>query len=289
MAKPLRWLSRLYLAGFVALALGSAWHGDFFLFYCLAGGLTLGWVLRPILLKRALVASLGAWRVHPASPDEFPRLDRERVELLARELEALGFQKRGTFANGHKNPAFSLLLEHPTEGAIAEVSQVFVLKRALPVMCAVFSYWGDAGSLQRFAARLAPDEVAAPLSSPEGTAPRLPERVIGEEELPVWNYGTHDRPTNVYWKVLRHPRVLGTRLPPGTAPAELWRVHLERRAVLNKRIPAPRVEGDLVQVTHAHTQVITQLWRALARRAALWRFYARAQSASSEFLGEFGP
>ena len=267
MVKSFVWLNRLYLAGIIVFAAWRAWQGDFFIALSVLVGLVIGFCARPFILKRALLNSLARWDARPASIEEFPRLDRERVERLQREWEALGFEACGVFAGGNNNPAFSLLLRHPTEGAIAEVSQVFLLKRALPVVCGAFSYWGDARAIEELAAELSREEGGlAPLSSPQNTAP-LRERVIGEDELKVWSYATHNRASNAYWKVLRHPRVLGTRLPPNTHPAELWRVHLERRAHLDERIPAPRIENDLVRVMQTHAVVLTQLWRFRVRRA----------------------
>lgn len=286
MVKPIVWLRRLYLVGLIAFALWSARHGDFFIFGSLVFGLALGWILRPFIFKRALLNSLHHWTTRPSSLGEFPRLDRARVELFSQQWQDLGFELCGAFAVGFKNPAFSLLLRHPTEGAIAEISQVFALKTALPVKCAVLSFWGDARDLERLSSDLEREQNTSPLSSPEG-ASRQPERVVGEDELLVWSYATHNRAPNGYWKVLRYSRVLGTRLAPDTSPAELWRVHLERRAFLDERIPAPRIEDDLVRVLQSHAVVLTQLWRTRCRRTPFWRFLARAQRAPPEFLGEF--
>ena len=288
MAKGILWFSRVYIVCGVLFAFWRAAQGDFLLLAFVIMATPIAVVARAFIVKRVLVAALLPSHFQPASPGEFPLLDRAKMDELTRLWEELGFVSHGEFRGFGKTPPFFRLLAHPTEGALVEISQIFLLKRAFPVASGAFSYWGEAAPALSLADEIiAAQTAAAPLSSPDSRSPAR-EIEVKETDLSVWSYGTHTRAPNGFARLLSHPRVLGTRLPPETAPAEVWRVHLERRTILSARIPAPRLEHDLIAVLQSHAVVYSAITRARLRRTAIGKFVILRKPAATESLGEFG-
>lgn len=68
----------------------------------------------------------------------------------------------------------------------------------------------------------------------------------------------------------------------------MWRIHLERRTTLSARIPASRLEHDLIPILQAHAIVYSAITRARLRRSSFAQFVILRKPTAREFLGEFG-
>ncbi len=219
---------------------------------------------------------LSAFQLHylqNARAEEFPDLDTAQLAQLTRTWEELGFVFAGDTSAGTlgvgTGAAFSRSFEHPTEGAVAEITQQFAPLKTLPFTSSVMSCWGERAPV--FEAARALERNFAPLASPSDSSTSGAPDV---EESNLWVLITHNRPPNKFWPLLRRRRIASLRLPPGTAPEVLWPAHLERRAEVEARLQQPHLRGELAPLGEAHGQLIRAHLLQRMRRTPAWKFGA---------------
>ncbi len=270
----------LYLVGFVAWGISGALSGDrlapLTLLLALPGGLLLGAISTCLHFKRAFVDFYAPNTRHPARPGEFPALQVAELEQLTREWEQLGFvlcRDQALIAGTGMGTVFSRSFEHPTQGAVAAVTQQITPLKTLPWMATVSTCWGEREPVFR-AARSVEDKVA-PLA--------LPTHVSSNEVAPdlqetLWIFMTHTHAPNKFWRLMRQKRLMSERLAPASSPQELWHAHQERRALLESRLKELHLTGELLPLLDAHGLVLSaRLWRGLKRTPA-WKFGLAAAS-----------
>jgi hypothetical protein len=200
------WLLRfpfMFLGTLISLAL-NPWG-----LLLVALGMGQGWSLArrgtpvPADLKDRMLGGLPeTLEFGQAYPDQFPHLDRARLQEWTEALQELGFRWVSDFRPSNMPEgapaAMARLFIHDEERCYAEVGQVFPL-RALPppLQCSIFSVVGTA-----------PDN--------------------------AWRLATNTVPPDGAAYLLRRPWSFWTR-HPDMAPGDLFRTHLARRAGLQQR------------------------------------------------------
>lgn len=262
----------LYLLGFCAWSISLSLRGDQSALPTLGAFLVLGAfalaVSSCLHLKKLFVA---AYRPNPsrgARPDEFSRLERDGLEQLTREWEALGFEQRGDHASGEDRrvgAVFSRRFEHPGEGAVVEIAQHLAPLRTMPWTSSATSFWGQHEPVLA-AARTLESTGVPPLSAP------VTSDEPSDVESRLWVFVTHNRAPNRFWVLLRQSRLLSLRLEPGASPEAIWRAHRERRALIEARLGEPHLRGDLMALLEAHAVVLRASSLRRLSRTPAWKF-----------------
>ena len=244
-------------------------------------GGALGLVGMSFRLKQIFLRSFAPQSLRAGSPAEFPDLDRAELERLTHAWQQLGFEPRGDRAgnmdNARGGQTFSRSFEHPAQGAVAEISQIFLPTQVVPFSSSVASFWGERAPVLQRAQQLraaAPAPLAAPLAPT--AAPALPD------EMELWMLVTHNRAPNKFWVLMRQRRLLARRLPREATPEALWQAHQQQRADVGARLQLPHLRGDLEALLEAHGVVLSAQLRARLARTPAWKFgvarLSRAQS-----------
>ncbi len=245
-------------------------------------GGALGFVALSFRLKRVFLQFFAPGSLRAGSADEFPQLDRAVWERVTGEWRELGFEPSVDRAVNAENPAFgqtfSRTLEHPAQGALAEISQQFTPGSVGPLTLSVVSFWGERAPIFQMAAQLqelqrAQAATIAPLAAPDGArwdvagvSPALPD------ETELWLLMTHNRAPNKFWSLLRHKRFVSRRVRGEVTPRELWQLHLEQRALVEARLRLPHEVGELEPLIEAHSVVLSAQLRRRLRRVPAWKF-----------------
>ncbi|BCM91399.1 hypothetical protein IAD21_03271 [Abditibacteriota bacterium] len=288
----------LYLLWFVFLSVRLALQGEFFLLSVLPFFIGFFVVFYCVNLKRVLMAAFSfSFNHRPASPDEFALLDLPELERLTGEWEALGFVRRGDFgwysANTRLGTSFSRLFEHQSEGAIVEVLQQFTPLKTLPFTSLIESFWGERDGVLRQAHELERATTArAPLAAPTPTTPAPQAEETSAEDFAMWALVTHNRASNRYFPLLRHPRILGARLDANTSTGQMWQLHQERSALVEARLGQTTLRGDLSTLIHAFTRIINESSARRVRATPAWklaRLSLNRKPAPPIYDGELSP
>ena len=284
---------RLRLAFFAVYIIGFTWWlsttglgntGESLIYVgvaILVGGF-IGQIAFGFRVKQILTRSFAPGNVRAGNVAEFPLLGLDELERLTLAWRDLGFEVRGDYAGNMENPragqTFSRVFEHPSQGAIAEVSQMFTPTQIVPFSASVLSFWGEREALLQSAAQLRALTAPAPLAAPTRTSDAAPPAPAME----IWALATHNRAPNKFWPLMRQARVVSRRLPRDATPKTLWQSHLETRADVEARLHQAPVCGDLEPWLDAYNRVVSariceQLSRTPAWKFALARF-SRAQA-----------
>ena len=251
-------------------------------------GAALGFVVLSFRLKRAFLRLFAPGSLRIASIESFPHLDKTELERLTQSWQKLGFEpgvdRGGNMDNPKYGQTFSRVLEHPVQGAVAEISQLFSPTKAGPITLSVVSFWGArapifqmAGQIERAAANaINTPPLSAPVAPLEDEPPELPD------EIEMWLLTTHNRAPNKFWQLMRRKRLLSRRLTGDVTPETLWRAHLEQRAKVAVRLNSPHETGALEALLEAHGQVLSAQLHAHLKRTPAWKFgLARFSPAAS--------
>ena len=257
-------------------------------------GAALGFVVSCFRLKSAFVRAFSSGSLREGTPDEFPLLDKTQLERLTLAWESLGFERRdfaGNMDNPRGAPTFSRTFAHPTQNAVADISQSFSPAKVLPFTASVTSFWGERAAVIEAATRLQPVAGAPPLAAPVGeTKAELPPELASEMQL--WMLVTHNRLPNKFWSLMRQRRLISRRLERGATPETLWQAHLQGRAEVEARLNQPHLSGDLEPLLAAYSAVLSAQIHARLRRTPAWKFgVARFSLAKSpaRYDGELPP
>lgn len=236
-------------------------------------GLAIILVMYPIRVKQMLLTIFSSYDHRSGTPDQFPNLDLPELERLTAEWELLGFVQRGDSEGYSANPKlgnwFSRVFENEGEGAIVEVMQQFTPTKALPLSSSVVSLWGQSNQVQSDRLELeSRAEAIPPIASPLPPSAQAPKPI--SDHLNFLSSSTHNRSPNRYFRVMRHPRVLGARLEPTLSPEQMWQFHQKRVALIDARLGTPALHGDLTPLLRAHGRVLNDiLVRRLRKTPAL--------------------
>ena len=229
-------------------------------------------------LKTAFLKFFAPGSLRAGSADEFPLLDHAAWENLTQQWRELGFEPRTDRAGNMDNPAygqtFSRTLEHPSQGAVAEISQQFLPAQIGPITLSVVSFWGERAPIFQMAEQLKRASIApaAPLAAPGVTGDDAATALQLPDEMELWLLMTHNRAPNRFWPLMRQKRLLSRRVQGEIAPQELWRLHLEQRAPIEARLQLPHETGDLEPLLEAHGLVLSAQLRARLARTPAWKF-----------------
>ena len=122
-------------------------------FLVLKVGGVAAWLLPFLGLKRRLVKSVATtMSFPPAIPEQFPRLDRPRLEAFSRDLEALGFEKlldTSPIADSPTYPPnFSRIYAHRRQGCFGIIMQPFPsIGGPIELRCMLSGYLDDGWSV----------------------------------------------------------------------------------------------------------------------------------------------
>lgn len=275
--KPLwrLWLLRIYTACvatyiiYDAVRRGDPWSAVWglgsmliFFFFFLA-------VLFPPIFKQALIKALPADAMPvPVSPDDFPLLDRAKLESFGAELQELGFVALCDFSMSSealKNAtAFARVMLHDEQGCIVEINQYFPQGKAWPMSVAFQSFFGEGPRRMAFEA---PNPAPVPM-------PGAPV----EETLPdaeFWQYVTHNQRAYFQSRLWRNPRFLGRRMR-GAAPSELWLQHLSDREKIAARLKLPFVRDLSIEHYFLWCRWMRGVYRRQFRRTNFYLAVLRA-------------
>lgn len=243
--------------------------------FALPVGGVLGLVGLSLRLKSAFSRFFAPGSLRIGSAEEFPHLDRAQWQQLTQLWQQLGFELRVDRAGNMENPAFgptfSRTLEHRAQGAVAEISQMFLPNKIGPITLSLASFWGERAPVLQMAAQLqSADNAKAPLAAPgapqAATAPGLPD------EMELWLLITHNRAPNKFWPLVRQKRLLSRRMASDITPENLWRAHLEQRAQIEARLQLPHETDDMEKLLEAHALVLSAQLQARLKRTPAWKF-----------------
>ncbi|MEB3338099.1 MAG: hypothetical protein VKJ46_11595 [Leptolyngbyaceae bacterium] len=178
--------------GLLIATFGFGWKG-----FAIASLLILSMVAPPLMgLKSKVVEGLpGGVRLPPTHPEDFARLDTDALAQYTRDLEGLGFV---------------VLNDFTMEGETGNITPVFARLFHHP-------------HLHCFA------EVTQ--FFPLGSEPKPLRCSIISHLDRTWKIGTTDREPDAFVALMRRPRKVGS-CHPKTEPAELLKIHQERRQYL---------------------------------------------------------
>lgn len=232
-------------------------------------------LLVPYLFKLQLLKTLSDdMAIAVAKVDDFPLLDRARLQTLDTELNALGFSPVQDYTLHHPTtkivPVFARAYLHTDSTCYAEVGQYFSVAKPQPMTLVFISYFGEGPPHQ------SPFEGvsrAAPLPAPGASETDGLEWQSATHA--IWSYATTDAPHRTFLRVLRRPRSLSRRMQAG--PRAMYEQHLADRAKIEARLQLP-VAGELTFQRYFN-------WAIRARRAYRWQ--ARHQNIYLALLRAF--
>ncbi len=285
------WFALLTWA-FYSSFLGN-WRPFQFIVIGLGIGVAIGVVISPVIIKRMLITMFSSYSYRPAHLDEFPHLDLPALERLTTQWESLGFVQRGDFLGNSANPKlgtwFSRQFEHQSEGAVVTLMQQFTPTKTLPLNSSVTSLWGQREGAQRD--RLELERIAAAIPPIASPLPPAPEKQP-PDDLKFWASATHNRAPNRYFRLMRHPRVLGVRLEANTSPAQMWQFHRERATLIETRLGMAALRGDLPALLYAHGRVLNAILLRRIKATPAWKlalYSWNRKPASPIYDGELAP
>ena len=235
-------------------------------------GTIIGLVALGFRVKQILLRSFAPGSVRAGSIAEFSLLQLNELERLTLAWQELGFEVCGDYAGNLDNPragqTFSRVFEHPSQGAIAEVSQMFTPTQIVPFSASVLSFWGERERLFESAAQLRRVAAPAPLAAPAQTS----HAVAPVPAMEMWTLATHNRAPNKFWPLMRQSRVVSRRLPRDASPAMLWQSHLETRGEVEARLHQTPLRGDLEPLLESYNLVASACICAQLNRVPAWKF-----------------
>ncbi|RYF38517.1 MAG: hypothetical protein EOO38_24650, partial [Cytophagaceae bacterium] len=221
--------------------------------------------LRVTKIKQSWMETLSSSTWRAIRLGELPQLDRNELERLTREWEALGFVQRGDFLSECTKPKygaqFSRLFENESEGAVVELAQGLLPKRTVSFTSVIESFWGEEEREQLLRQVKDSSQVTSPLPSVF-----LPHA----QNLTLWLLATSSAAPGAYESLFRQPRLLVARLEASTPPVHLWHAHQKRCVLLSRRLGAQVLRGELVPLMWAHSRMTNLLMLQRLKAIPIW-------------------
>ncbi len=235
----------------------------------------------PPTVKEQILKSLPADAVPvPVSPDNFPLLDRAKLDEITTELQSLGFVFLCDYSVNNDlvktSTAFARVMLHDEQHCIVEINQFFPLGKAWPASVHFQSFFGDGPQRMTFEARK-----PAPLPMPGAPQEKLPDAEF-------WRYVTHNQRPFFLSRLWRHPRFIGRRMR-GASPSKLLRTHLSDREKIAARLELPLARDLSIEHYFTWCHWIRGVYRQQLRGTNFYLAVPRAFfDRRDEWWGELG-
>ena len=217
----------------------------------------------------------------PANPDDFPLLDRAKLEEITAELLSLGFMQLCDYSMSSDSvkgaTSFARDMLHDGHDCFVEINQYFPPGKAWPMSAHFKSFFGDAPRRVIFEAHS-----HAPLPSPGAPS----EQIVPDVDF--WHYTTHNQRPYLLGRLWRHPRLIGRRLC-GVAPSELFRRHLAEREKVAARVELPLARDLSIEHYFMWSHWMLGVYRQQLQRTNFYFALPRAFfDRRDEWWGELG-